>query len=186
MKKNKVEFEETDFYAKIPFKTKDKWNRYFKLLYNERDVEHGAITQAEKDALLKSVGLTLSDAAECFEGIIPEWVTLINGFFRHYHSRIYTQFCVSMQHWDTLVAAQFRSTKDQKEISSQTDNLKRMKEVRELIDELEKDLYNNRHGDLGNIVTQKTFFKDTPVEDNAQKRSKAKKGPRDRAAEPYE
>jgi predicted choloylglycine hydrolase len=91
-----------------------------------------------------------------------------------------------LQHWETLVAAQFRSTKDQKEISAQTENLKKMKEVREMIDELEKELFNSRHGDLGNIVTQKTFFKDTPVEDSAKKRTASKKGPRARASEPYE
>lgn len=182
----KVEFEQTAFYQNISLKNKDKWVQYFKILYNERDVEHGHLSQSNMEALLKSVGLPVSEALECMEGIENEWISLINGFLRHYQSRVYTQYCVTMQHWETLVAAQFRSTKDQKEISAQTENLKKMKEVREMADELEKELFNSRHGDLGNIVTQKTFFKDTPVEDSAKKRTASKKGPRARASEPYE
>lgn len=180
----KKEYEETVFYQQVTLHYKQSWVEYFKLLYNEREHEQERLTAELRDRLLKSCGLPLNrDTMDCLEGLNLEWIKLLNGFFRHYHSMLYTEYCMVMKHLDELVEAQFREAKDQKEIQAKTTNLQMIKPIRLMAEELRKELYNRRHGNLANIVHHGVLFKDGVVENEAKKRSSNPKNPRQRATE---
>ena len=181
--KPKSPYEETVFYQDISLKNKDKWISYFRVLYNERDLEHERFTESVQAQLLKEAGLSAKseDTIECLEGLNAQWIMLLNGFFRHYHSRVYTEYCMALKNYEKLVEAQFRDTKDQKEVGYQNDNLIKMKGARLHLDSLEKEIFNEQHGDMANIVNPHALFKDGPTENAAKNRGK--QNPRKRAVE---
>jgi hypothetical protein len=92
---------------------------------------------------------------------------------------------MSLHNYAGLVEAQFQPTKDHMDVGRKTDNLKKMAEVRQIINSLEKELYNSRHGSLGNVVTAKVMFLGTKVEANAKNRTMNKRSLRN-AAEDYD
>lgn len=188
MKSNHIAYEDTVFYKNIALLDKTKWVAYFRLLYDEREISHERLTESSQTQLMKSVGLSFSSerVQECITGCNDAWIELLNGFFRHYYSFIYTELVVAMHNYSDLVASQFRMADNHLDQGRKTDNLRKMAEVRQIINSLQKEMYNSRHGQLGNIVTSNTLFKGTVVEENAKQRSKKKVSHRDAASEEYE
>jgi hypothetical protein len=184
-KANQVDFEQTPYYQDIKLADKEKWVKYFRVLYDDREVSHDKLTQSFQARILKECGLSYDNSSEQLNGLDPAWNELINGFFRHYYSTLYTEYCMSLHNYAGLVEAQFQPTKDHMDVGRKTDNLKKMAEVRQIINSLEKELYNSRHGSLGNVVTAKVMFLGTKVEANAKNRTMNKRSLRN-AAEDYD
>jgi hypothetical protein len=184
-KANQVEYEQTPYYQDIQLANKEKWVNYFKLLYDDREVNQDRLIISAQDRLLKECGLSYDKEVEKLNGLDSAWNDLLNGFFRHYYSTLYSEYCMALLNYAGLIEAQFQPTKDHMDVGRKTDNLKKMAEVRQIINSLEKELYNNRHGSLGNVVTAKVMFLGTKVEANARQRTMNKKSLRN-AAEDYD
>ena len=184
-KANQIEYIETPYFKAIELANKDKWVNYFRALYDDREISHDRLTISFQDRILKECGLSYDKEVEKLNGLNPAWNDLLNGFFRHYYSTLYSEYCMAQHNYAGLIEAQFQPTKDHMDVGRKTDNLKKMAEVRQIINSLEKELYNNRHGSLGNVVTAKVMFLGTKVEANAKNRTMNKKSLRN-AAEDYD
>lgn len=184
--KTKTEFTETPFYKSIVLPDKDLWVQYFAVLYNEKDIFQEKFTIENRNEVLKSIGLKGENIQLCINGLDGNWNDLLNGFLRHYHSMVYVELCMAMHAYSGLIEMQMRPAKDQKEQALKVDGLEDFKRVRQLINALQKELFNNKHGDLGNVIAGSTLFKGTRVETNAQERTKKRLTIKDAASQEYE
>lgn len=186
MRSQQSEFEETPYYKAIRLPDKDKWVAYFRIIYNEKDIEQERFTHESRAKILASAGLRGDDVLLCVNGLNSLWNDLLNGFFRHYHSMVYTELCMALHTYSGLVDMQMAPAKDQKEQKLKVDGLEDFKRVRQLINTLSKELYNGRHLDMGNIVLGTALFKGTRIEKNATDRTKNRLTSREAADDEYE
>lgn len=183
MKQIKVEFEETPYFKAVQLPDKDKWIAYFKILYNEKDIQQDSFTSENRNEILKSVGLKGESVQICLNLLDENWNNLICGFFRHYQSMAFTELCMAHHAYAELIDLMLRPAKDQKERALKIDGLAEFKKVRQHIASLTKELTNGKNTDLGNVIAGTVLFKGTVVESNAKKRSSKKLSHRDAADE---
>ena len=175
MKQSKISYEESPYYSQVALPDKGLWLKYFRMLYDERDITHEKLTEESKARFLKETGLDYKqeDIQLCLNGGVQPWNDLLNGFFRHYYSTLYVEYIMALHNYAGLVDAQMMPCKDQNEIGKRTENLQRMPTVRRIIESLQSELFNARHKDLGNVIIagkKESLFKDWVVEKNAKKR----------------
>ncbi len=167
---------------------KEKWVKYFRLLYDDREVSHEKLTEESRSKILKQVGINyaIPDIVMAINGLNAEWNELFVGYLRHTYSAIFIEYVMALHTMAGLTEALLLPAKDQLDQSRKIDNLENMKRVRQILVTLEKELFNNRHGSVGNVITTKSIFTGTIVESNARTRTRERKNPFEAAADDYE
>jgi len=170
----KVEYELTPFFKDINLPKKEAWVDYFRLLYNEKDQMQERLTEASRSTLLKQCGISAKDpdVEMCLTGQSEQWNNLINGFFRHYHTEIYTEYCAHENHYASLVSAQYQPHDGFADLQKKTAVLKEMSIVRQMMVALKKEMLNNRGEPGGNVFAGHNAFKGTITESNANRRTR--------------
>lgn len=184
--KARIEYEETPYYTAIQLPDKGKWIAYFKILYNEKEIQQDSFTSENRNEILKSVGLKGDSVQICLNLLDQNWNNLICGFFRHYQSMVFTELCMAHHAYSELIDLMLRPAKDQKERALKIDGLDEFKKVRQHIASLQKELTNGKNTDLGNVIAGTVLFKNTIVEANANKRSHRKASHRELSEEEYD